>query len=268
MKNLLLVVFLAGLFATGCKQKDTQAPMIFLNGDNPMTIKLNSWWRDPGATVDDNNDGTSLLNAITVTHNIDINGPANLEGATKTTGTYSVVYTVKDKAGNESSVTRTVIVVNSAAQYATKYETTINSNPAEEIVKDTFIISQDITFDTRTNYKAWFPKLGGRINNNPTSMVYTIRSFGYFIADSIVIPRQTYYIKELAVNQMDTVPFLYQIRGVAGNCHITDTIDPFFSIRYVIEKYRVDNSYGLWDTLGSKWIRFRSGDIVEAWVRF
>lgn len=268
MKNLLLVVFLASIFAVSCKQKDTQPPMIFLNGENPMTVTLNSWWVDPGATVDDNRDGSDLINAISVTHNIDINGPANGEGSTKTVGSYSVVYTVKDKAGNESSVTRIVNVVNSAENYATKYETIIDSDVLEKIVKDTIIASQDITFDNRVNYKAWFPKLGGRINTNPTSMTYTIRTFGYFRSDSVTIPRQTYYIKELAANLIDTVPFLYQVRGKAGLCHISDTVFPEFKIQYIIEKYRINNAIGQWDTLGYKWERFKDDDVIETWVSF
>lgn len=273
MRNLLLFVFISLMFLFSCKQKDTQEPMIFLNGDNPMIVTLNSMWEDPGATVDDNFDGSSIQNTITVTHNIDISGPPNGSGPTKTTGTYQVTYTAKDKSDNVATVVRTVIVANSSELYATKYETNINADIQEQIVKDTTILSQDITFDTRTNYKVWFPKLGGKINANPDSIVSsadtianTIRVYGFFRADSIHISRQTYYMKEKVGTNY--VPYLYQVMGKDSLCKILDTIDPYFVIKYKIEKYKVDMSNGQWDTLGKKWKIYRTDDVTETWMRF
>lgn len=266
MKKIFFLVISVSLLFIGCKQKDSQPPLIFLIGDNPQTVILNSWWEDPGATVDDNFDGSIPGSSITVTHDIVFAVPApNSSGTTKLTGTYTVTYTVKDKAENVATATRTVIVRNSAQKYATKYETDINSDVLEQIVKDTVIASQDITIDTRINFKAWFPKLGGKINTNPNGMTNTIRVSGYFVADSVRIPRQTYYIKEL--EGIDSIPYLYQVMGTAGQCHISDTIDPSFVIKYIIEKYRISTT-GQWDTLGHLWERFRDDDVIETWVRF
>lgn len=273
MKNLLLFVFICSLLFVGCKQKDKQPPLIILNGDNPMTVILNSWWHDPGATIDDNFDGNSIQNSITVTHNISISGPANGEGPTKLTGTYQVTYTAKDKSGNVATVVRTVNVVNSAGKYATKYETHIDADVLHQIVRDTIILSQDITFDTRTNFKAWFPKLGGKINTNPDSIVSpadtianTIRVCGFFVADSIRIPRQTYYIKEKVGSNI--VPYLFQVMGKLGQCKITDTIGLEFTINYKIEKYRTVTSGWDKDTLGRYWKIFKSDDVTEKWYSF
>ncbi|MBI5540281.1 MAG: hypothetical protein HY951_09510, partial [Bacteroidia bacterium] len=54
----------------------------------------------------------------------------------------------------------------------------------------------------------------------------------------------------------------------AGLCHISDTVFPEFTIQYIIEKYRINNAIGQWDTLGSKWERFKDDDVIETWVSF
>lgn len=78
---------------------DTTVPVITLLGSSPLTIKLNSTFTDPGATATDNTDGT-ITSRITKTSTVN----------TKVVGTYKVVYTVKDTAGNSTSKTRTVYV--------------------------------------------------------------------------------------------------------------------------------------------------------------
>jgi hypothetical protein len=264
MRNLFFLLVSVSLLFIGCKQKDTQPPLIILNGDNPMTVTLGSWWSDPGAIVEDNVDG-SMVGKVVITHNIDINGPANGEGITKLAGTYTVTYTVKDKADNEATTTRIVCVKNSAEKYATRYETNINSDYLEQIVKDTIIASQEITFDTRVNHKAWMTRLGGKINTNISPMINTIRVAAYFISDSIQIPLQKFYIKELV--NVDTISYFYQVRGKAGQCHISDTIDPTFVIKYQIDKYKISN-VGQWDTLGHLWLRFKTDDVIESWERY
>ncbi|PIX36554.1 MAG: hypothetical protein COZ59_00455 [Bacteroidetes bacterium CG_4_8_14_3_um_filter_31_14] len=287
MRNLLFLIFISTLFLFSCKQKDREEPLIILNGDNPMTVVLGSMWEDPGATVDDNFDGSSIQNSMTVTHNIDINGPDNGPGPTKLTGTYQVTYTVSDKSDNVATVVRTVKVVNSSELFATKYETDINADIQEQIVKDTTILSQDITFDTRKNYKVWFSRLGGKINKNPDSIVSTadtiantIRVGAYFfndsikindstkiLRDSIIILRQTYYIKEK--EGINLVPYLYQVKGYDTLCKILDPIDPYFVIKYKIEKYKiVATDQCDKDTLGRHWKIYKSDNVTETWIRY
>ena len=62
-----------------------------------MTIKINSTYKEPGYEVKDN---------------VDNDLEVKIEGKvdTKKTGKYVLLYKVKDKSGNESSISREVIV--------------------------------------------------------------------------------------------------------------------------------------------------------------
>ena len=77
---------------------DTTAPVITVNGSNPVTVNQNSSYIDAGATATDNVDGTVSV-ATTGTVN------------TSTIGVYTITYQAKDSAGNTATVTRTVNVV-------------------------------------------------------------------------------------------------------------------------------------------------------------
>jgi hypothetical protein len=79
---------------------DSIAPVITLNGVNPMNVALNGIYSEPGATATDNIDGPISSSKIIIT------------GAVTTTvpGSYSVIYRVSDNAGNQATKTRTVIV--------------------------------------------------------------------------------------------------------------------------------------------------------------
>jgi pimeloyl-ACP methyl ester carboxylesterase len=81
---------------------DPTAPIINILGDNPLKISASSTeiYTDPGATASDTIDGD-------ITENISTSSDVDLT----TVGTYSVVYTVSDGAGNIASSTRTVEVI-------------------------------------------------------------------------------------------------------------------------------------------------------------
>lgn len=77
---------------------DTQAPVISLNGDDPMVVSQGDTFVDPGASVSDNYD-TDLT--ATVSGTVD----------TTTLGTYTLTYDAVDSSGNTAaSVERTVEV--------------------------------------------------------------------------------------------------------------------------------------------------------------
>lgn len=78
---------------------DTIAPVINLNGANPMTLALNASFTDPGATASDNVDG-DISASINATSTVN----------TAVAGDYSVIYQVSDSSGNATTVTRNVIV--------------------------------------------------------------------------------------------------------------------------------------------------------------
>jgi surface protein len=76
---------------------DTQAPVITLNGESTISIPLGRAYFATTATANDDIDG---IVAVTV------EGRVN----TDTLGTYTLTYTATDAAGNQSTVTQTVIV--------------------------------------------------------------------------------------------------------------------------------------------------------------
>jgi hypothetical protein len=88
---------------------DNQAPVITLLSDHPQYIELNTPYVELGATALDNIDG-------------DISADINIISSsvfTSTTGTYSVTYTVTDRAGNSTTISRTVYVRDSIAPVTT-----------------------------------------------------------------------------------------------------------------------------------------------------
>jgi len=78
---------------------DTTPPTITIKGDNPATITQGGTYTDAGASATDDVDGT--VSVTTVSSDVD----------TSTVGTYHVVYSAKDSAGNEANATREVKVV-------------------------------------------------------------------------------------------------------------------------------------------------------------
>jgi hypothetical protein len=91
---------------------DTTAPIITLNGANPMTVECHTMFTDPGATANDACDGVV---PVTVSGTVNENVP----------GTYTLTYTATDGA-NSASVTRTVNVVDTTAPVIT----VTGANPA------------------------------------------------------------------------------------------------------------------------------------------
>jgi hypothetical protein len=88
---------------SGGEESDTIAPVITLNGDNPVTVVVGSEYTDASATASDDIDGD-------ITGSIVVNNPVD----TSAVGTYSVTYNVSDNAGNAATeVVRTVNVVDS-----------------------------------------------------------------------------------------------------------------------------------------------------------
>jgi hypothetical protein len=80
---------------------DVTAPIILLNGKLLDTVLLNSSYVDPGVkSAIDDVDG-DLKSKVVPTGTVD----------TKTVGTYTITYTVKDNAGNTGTTTRKVTVI-------------------------------------------------------------------------------------------------------------------------------------------------------------
>lgn len=80
--------------------EDTVAPVITLNGANPMQVGFGATFVDPGATASDGCAG-NLTSSIVVTGSVDTN----------TVGFYALTYTVQDPTGHTDTEVRTVEVL-------------------------------------------------------------------------------------------------------------------------------------------------------------
>ena len=81
--------------------KDKDAPVITLNGEEEMYVSVGNKFTDPGVKAEDNCDGD-------LTKEVKTEGSVN----TSAVGVYTITYKVVDKAGNEGSKTRKVVVSN------------------------------------------------------------------------------------------------------------------------------------------------------------
>lgn len=134
---------------------DTTDPVITILGTNPITITLGSVYTDAGATALDNLDGVITANIIVV-NNVN----------TAIAGTYSVVYSVSDLAGNSASATRSVIV---SATLDITAPTIIISSPVNGQTYTTAVTN--ITYvpsDANLN-KCWYSLNGGVTNSTAIS---------------------------------------------------------------------------------------------------
>ncbi|HKG62207.1 MAG TPA: immunoglobulin-like domain-containing protein [Pyrinomonadaceae bacterium] len=80
--------------------QDTVAPVITLNGANPMQVGFGTVFTDPGATASDGCAG-DLTSSIAVTGSVDTN----------TVGFYALTYSVSDPSGHSDTKVRTVEVL-------------------------------------------------------------------------------------------------------------------------------------------------------------
>jgi len=99
---------------------DTAAPVITLNGANPIALELGAGFIDPGATAQDDTDG-DITPSIQSISNVD----------TASAGSYTVTYSVSDAAGNSAIASRTVFVKD-----ATIYENAEDGNTIRWTISD------------------------------------------------------------------------------------------------------------------------------------
>ncbi|HEX8188757.1 MAG TPA: immunoglobulin-like domain-containing protein, partial [Pyrinomonadaceae bacterium] len=96
--------------SASCQQtvtvNDATAPVVTLNGANPMTVECHTTFTDPGATAADSCDGARPVS---------VSGTVNANAV----GSYTLTYTATDLSGNTGSTTRTVNVVDTTAPVVT-----------------------------------------------------------------------------------------------------------------------------------------------------
>ncbi|MCX6257161.1 MAG: DUF5011 domain-containing protein [Bacteroidia bacterium] len=184
-----LIAVIAVIFMASCKTSDTVAPKLILLGDNPMTISLNAVYVEPGATANDNKDG-DITSKIVITNPISLQpatGPFQdiylPKDATIAVGTYTVTYTVKDAAGNTTTLNRTVNVQNDISPYAINYSVhKINQTHPATTYPD---YESLLTFDPNINNRLWFAKFSNL-------SLYSFNVYANVRGDSIFIPLQTF----------------------------------------------------------------------------
>ncbi|MGD0576643.1 MAG: immunoglobulin-like domain-containing protein, partial [Candidatus Staskawiczbacteria bacterium] len=96
-----------GSYSTGYgiqSNPDTTAPVVTLTGDNPQTIQGSTSYTELGATALDNVDGAVVVTPDASAVNVNA------------LGSYATTYTATDAAGNVATTTRTVNVVDTAAE--------------------------------------------------------------------------------------------------------------------------------------------------------
>ena len=161
--NLSAVALIAAVSVlTGCKKDDTTAPVVTITGTD-KTVSLQGTYTEEGATAEDNKDGK--LNAVVGGDVVDVNR----------TGTYNVVYTATDAAGNVGTAKRVVTVVNDADYLTGSYNCTITGAPPT--------YTQTVTASTTKNNRIGFGKFSNYVNN--------INIYADVAGTTITLPSQT-----------------------------------------------------------------------------
>lgn len=130
---------------------DTTAPVITLNGSNPVTITQGGNYTEPGATSIDSYDGSL---SVIITGNVN----------TSVIGNYTITYTSTDSSGNIRTVTRTVRVVAPGDSGG-------SGSPSGDVVYSSTDVSQS-EGDFLDEITSPPINLGGR--NEPSTALWTI----------------------------------------------------------------------------------------------
>lgn len=117
------------------KKKDKKKPVIKFSGKSTITVEAGKSVKIPKATAKDNVDG-NVTKKMTITVKKGKTSYKSIATKIKNgkkvkftkTGTYKITYTVKDKAGNKATKTRTIKVVNKENDIAP-----VNIDPTTEV---------------------------------------------------------------------------------------------------------------------------------------
>jgi hypothetical protein len=158
MSKKILSLGISFLFASlvllnSCKPEDTIAPALTLIGGNnvyqflPAAKNTAPAFVDPDWKAIDNRDGDM--------HNkVKVYGTVN----TNLKGTYMLTYSVKDAAGNVSTVTRTINIINNADSLAGSYTVTDTAMTSPPLISS---YASSISSDMYVNNMVHFGNFGG-----------------------------------------------------------------------------------------------------------
>jgi len=187
-----LALSLAVLLFTQCTEDDLNSPIITLRGGNPVDVELGATYVDSGAVATDTEDGDIFI----------INYDESALD-TDVVGSYDILFSATDAAGNTGSEVRIVHVVAQGSDFAGVYEVVEDCSDGNTYTYDvtitagasfnTAIISNfgnygfavlvdlNLTGDTNSNVSvdesiggADFLGLGFLTTGTTTSMVFTL----------------------------------------------------------------------------------------------
>ncbi len=186
---------------------DTIAPIITLLGDNPVDIFVGDAYVDAGATAIDNIDG-DVTNDIIVTGTVD----------TSTAGTYTIVYNVRDIAGNNATeVTRTVNVLTPVDTIAPVI--TLNGDATINLNVGDFYTEQGATATDNVDGDLTNAIIVSGTVNTAVAGTYTIR---YNVSDAAG-NAATEVVRTVNVIADTTVPIITLNGSQTINLNINDT---------------------------------------------
>jgi hypothetical protein len=186
---------------------DTTAPTITMTGTSPVTVEAGSTYIDAGATASDIVDG-DLTSSIVVTSTVNTAVP----------GSYTVTYDVSDTAGNTSTASRTVIVVNAVNNAPIAVDDVATTTENTAVTVNVLVNDSDPDGDALT-VSAVGAATNGTVTTDGTSVIYSPNanysgsdSFTYDISDGNGgIATATVNVTITAIN--DTTPPVLTIPG-------------------------------------------------------
>ena len=225
MKKSIIFVSAAMIVAMfSCKPKDTQPPIIYLEGGDEVNVVLNKTYTEYGYTAQDNVDG-DISSKVEVTTDL-ATSDNTIYGTTSIKGDYIVTYTATDKEGNVGTKKRTVHVLNQAKKYAIHYWVDKTSEQNPEISPDYTHKDYEVTEDKKTNNRIIFGKLANLVGGIYGDVYYNDTKDTLFIK-----------IETQAKQVNDSTQ--YEVSGYDKDCYFTDTLNYTFQIRYQIDKLPV-----------------------------
>lgn len=205
-------------------ERDNEKPVISLIGDNPLIIYKNSEYKEPGFKAVDNLDGD-------ITSNVSIEGLKKLN--TSKIGEYEITYSVKDKANNESSVVRKIIVkeketiktttkINTTTKKTYNYATTKKVTTTKKTTSNLVLtlVGSDVKYTVGESYKekGYSAYSNGKnitskvvVTNNINKNVPGTYKVTYKVTDSTgnsvtKVRNVTYVKKEIELQSISVVP--------------------------------------------------------------
>lgn len=167
-RKLTLALLVAGLLSS-CNKDDTTPPEITILGANPLNTDVLATYTDPGATAEDDEDG-DITSSIVVENYVN----------NKIPGSYEVIYSATDAAGNQESAIRTVNVVATTAALAKTYSVVDTCTSGG--VPAVYTYSQ--TIDDSTSSVITFNKFGDYSGN--TGVYATLNANGTLTIPNIL----------------------------------------------------------------------------------